>query len=50
MRLIDILVKARRKGLIGKIRPFLDALKDIAGFWVSETLYRRVLQDEGEAI
>ena len=29
-------------------KPPLDALRDIAGFRISDVLYRRVLQDEGE--
>ncbi len=48
--LIGILVEARHKELIDKVRPFLDKLRDMAGFWLSETLYRRVLQDEGESL
>jgi predicted nucleic acid-binding protein len=48
--LVGVLVEAKKKGLIGQIRPLLDTLRDLAGFWVSETLYRRVLDDEGEWI
>jgi len=48
--LIGVLVEAKRKGLIGEIRPLMDALRDIAGFWVSDVLYRRVLRDEGEVV
>lgn len=48
--LIGVLVEAKRKGLIGEIRPLMDALRDIAGFWVSDVLYRRVLRDEAEAV
>lgn len=47
--LIGVLIEARRKGLIGAVKPLLDALRDIAGFRVSDALYERVLQDEGEA-
>jgi len=46
--LIGIFVEAKRRGLVSEIRPLLNALRDVAGFWVSETLYRRVLRDEGE--
>jgi predicted nucleic acid-binding protein len=46
--LIGILVEAKHKGLIHKIKPYLDALRDIAGFRVAQELYYRVLQDEGE--
>ena len=46
---IGVLVEAKHKGLVGGIQPLLDALRDVAGFWVSEALYRRVLEDEGES-
>jgi predicted nucleic acid-binding protein len=47
--LIGVLIEAKRKGLIRAVKPHLDALRDIAGFRIRETLYLRVLQDEGEA-
>jgi len=47
--LIGVLVEAKHRGVIGQVRPLLDALRDVAGFWVSQRLYRRVLQDEGES-
>lgn len=47
--LIGILIEAKRKGLISAVKPHLDALRDVAGFRVSDLLYERVLQDEGEA-
>jgi uncharacterized protein len=46
--LVGVLVEAKHRGLIERVRSPLDALRDVAGFWVSERLYRRVLQDEGE--
>ncbi len=46
--LIGVLLEAKRKGLISALKPHLDALRDTAGFRVSEALYKRVLQDEGE--
>jgi predicted nucleic acid-binding protein len=46
--LIGVLIEAKRRGLISGVQPLLNALRDMAGFWVSEALYRRVLQDEGE--
>jgi predicted nucleic acid-binding protein len=48
--LIGVLIEARHQGLISGVRSLLDALRDVAGFWVSEALYRRVLQDEGESL
>ena len=47
--LIGVLIEAKHKGLISKVKPHLDALRDMAGFRVSDALYTRVLQDEGEA-
>jgi len=47
--LIGLLIEAKRKGLISRVKPHLDALRDVVGFRVSDALYRRVLQDEGEA-
>jgi len=46
--LIGVLVEARRKGLISAVKPHLDALRDAAGFRVSDVLCTRVRQDEGE--
>jgi uncharacterized protein len=45
---VGVLVEAKHKGFVQAIQPHLDALRNLAGFRVSETLYRRVLQDEGE--
>jgi len=47
--LIGALRDAKHKGLIHAVKPYLDALRDIAGFRLSDALYLRVLQDEGEA-
>lgn len=46
--LIGILIEARHKGLILAVRPYLDALRDRAGFRIAQSLYERVLQDQGE--
>jgi len=46
---IGILVQAKHKGLIDRIEPLLQALRDRAGFRISDELYVRVLEDEGEA-
>lgn len=47
--LIGLLVEAKRKGLISSIRQELDALRDIAGFRIADSLYWRILRDEKEA-
>jgi predicted nucleic acid-binding protein len=46
--LIGVLVEAKHRGVLSAIKPHLDALRDIAGFRIRDTLYERVLQDEGE--
>jgi hypothetical protein len=45
---VGVLIEAKHKGYVQALRPHLDALRDLAGFRVSEALYQRVLQDEGE--
>lgn len=46
---VGVLIEAKHKGFVQAIKPLMDALRDLAGFRVSEALYRRVLQDEGES-
>lgn len=46
--LIGVLVAAKRRGLIERVKPQMDALKNVAGFRVDESLYFRVLRDEDE--
>ncbi|MCC9076836.1 DUF3368 domain-containing protein [Litorilinea aerophila] len=46
--LVGALVEAKHRGIITKIRPYLDALRDRAGFRLSTALYERVLRDQGE--
>ncbi len=45
---IGVLVEAKYKGLLSAVKHLLDALRNIAGFRIRDTLYERVLQDEGE--
>lgn len=44
---IGVLLRAKRQGLIGRLRPELDNLRGTA-FWIDETLYRRVLRSVDE--
>ena len=46
--LMGILLEAKRKGFLPKVKPVLDDLIAKAGFWVSRELYTRVLQTAGE--
>ena len=48
MGLVGALLLARKQGLIESIRPLLDDLRRVAGFWVSDVLYHRALYDAGE--
>jgi uncharacterized protein len=45
---VGVLMEAKHQGFVRAIQPHLDALRDLAGFRVSEALYQRVLQDVGE--
>jgi predicted nucleic acid-binding protein len=47
--LIGLLVQGKRKGLIPSIKHELDALRDIAGFRIADSLYWRILHDEKDA-
>ena len=46
--LLGVLIEAKSKGLLSAVHPILDDLRSKAGFWISEVLYRRVLQAAGE--
>jgi predicted nucleic acid-binding protein len=46
--LIGVLIAAKSRGLIGQIKPELNALREVAGFFVDDTLYVQVLKDAGE--
>jgi predicted nucleic acid-binding protein len=46
--LIGVLIEAKHKGLLSVIKPSLDTLRNVTGFRVSNALYERGLQDEGE--
>lgn len=47
--LIGVLMMARQRKLITEIKPDLDRLRQVAGFYISESLYKRVLKDAAEA-
>ncbi|MEY2976191.1 MAG: hypothetical protein RLZZ435_328 [Cyanobacteriota bacterium] len=42
--ILGILVEAKHNGLISEFKPLLNRLMNEVGFWVSESLYKRVLQ------
>jgi predicted nucleic acid-binding protein len=46
---VGILLEAKAKGIIDNVRPYLDALRQTAGFYLSDSLYRYVLTLTGES-
>lgn len=47
--LLGVLGRAKEKGLIEAVTPLLDALREQAGFWISDSLYAHVRAQAGEA-
>jgi len=46
--IMGILMEAKHKGIIDSVKPVVDDLITKAGFWVSNGLYLKVLQEAGE--
>jgi uncharacterized protein len=46
---IGILRIAKQRGYITALRPLLVALRDVAGFHISSSLWQQALHDAGEA-
>lgn len=46
--IVGMLVAAKHSGCISTIKPYLDTLREAAGFHIRQELYVRVLQDAGE--
>jgi predicted nucleic acid-binding protein len=46
--LLGVLLQARTVGLIPAIGPALKALREDAGFWISDSLHREILRLAGE--
>ena len=46
--IVGMLIEAKQNGLIKAVKPFLDDLMIKAGFWISQKLYNRVLNETGE--
>ena len=40
---VGVLLEAKASGLIEQVRPHLDALRQIAGFYLNESLYQSIL-------
>ena len=45
---IGILIEAKRKGLLEEVKPSLDLLHSLAGFYIKPGLYERILREQGE--
>lgn len=48
---IGILIRAKREGLISSLREELDKLRNEAGFWIGDDVYRKALcasEEEGD--
>ncbi len=46
--LIGLFIEAKRKHLIATVKPNLDKLRQVAGFYISEALYQQILFDQRE--
>jgi len=46
--ILGVLLRAKASGLVEAIAPILDTLRQEAGFWMSDSLRRQVLQLAGE--
>ena len=44
MGVVGLLVRAKTIGLLSRIHPQLDALREQAGFYLSEAVYREALR------
>ena len=46
--LVGVLIKAKEVEIIKEVREILDALKNIAGFWLDAKLEKKILEQLGE--
>lgn len=46
--LLGILREAKSNGLIRNVKKYMDLLKTVSGFWISEDVYKEILKMEGE--
>lgn len=45
---IGVLIKAKVEGKIPSLKPELDKLREVSGFWIDDRLYQRALDAVGE--
>lgn len=41
---LGILINAKKRGIISRVKPYMDELREKAGFHVSEKLYKEILK------
>jgi uncharacterized protein len=46
---VGILLESKERGFSHSVRPHLDALREVAGFYLKDSLYRHALNLAGEA-
>lgn len=46
--ILGVLIEAKHKGVISAVKPVVDSLILTAGFWITDSLYQRVLEIAGE--
>jgi len=46
--LLRVIIEAKARRTIHDVRPILDAMRQTGGFWISDSLYSRVLEIAGE--
>ncbi len=46
--LLGILVVAKHRSVLPAVKPIMDDLIQIAGFWIGQPLYQRILNEVGE--
>jgi hypothetical protein len=46
--LVGVILAAKHKGLVSAVKPWLDSLRDLAGFRLKDSVYTRILSEENE--
>ncbi len=45
---LDVIIYAKQRGYLARVKPLVDELMEKAGFWISPSLYRHALAAAGE--